>query len=581
MLTELSIQNFAIIDQLTLSFARGFNVLTGETGAGKSIIIDAVSLILGGRSEASMVRTDTEAAHLEGVFSLNDEMRSAIDPILERESLQADDDPNTITVTREIKREGRNICRVNGRTVSLAILKEVGQQLIDIHGQSEHLSLLRVREHLFLLDRYAGLEAPRAELSNTVRELNKIRHELDDLIKGEKNAAQRIDFLTFQVNEINGAKLKAGEDKTLLEERTRLANAEKLAALADEAIHSVSAGSEEQSSAADLLGVAARAMNNLAKIDPTVSDKRDLAQSLSDQLRDLARDLEHYRYAIEFNPKRLDQVEERLELIKGLQRKYGGTPEAVLQFAIKAQGELDGITHAGERIEELKKKEESVLRSIGKMGESLSAARRTAGEKLAQGIEGELKDLKMEGARFSVDVQQEESDDGTFVSDGRRVAFDNTGLDRVEFLIAPNPGEGFKPMVKIASGGETARLMLALKGVLARADRTPTLIFDEIDQGIGGRVGSIVGRKLWGLSNSHQVLCITHLPQLAGFGDQHFKVEKAINGDRTTTRVRPLDPESRVNEIMQMLGTEGTATRQSAEELLKMVGEEKSKQGNT
>ena len=253
----------------------------------------------------------------------------------------------------------------------------------------------------------------------------------------------------------------------------------------------------------------------------------------------------------------------------------------MLQFAIKAQGELDGITHAGERIEELKKKEETLLRSIGKMGESLSAARRTAGEKLAQGIEGELKDLKMEGARFSVDVQQEESDAGAFVSDGRRVAFDNSGLDRVEFLIAPNPGEGFKPMVKIASGGETARLMLALKGVLARADRTPTLIFDEIDQGIGGRVGSIVGRKLWGLSNSHQVLCITHLPQLAGFGDQHFKVEKSINGDRTTTRVSPLDPESRVNEIMQMLGTEGTATRQSAEELLKRVGDEKSKQGNT
>ncbi|MEK9162295.1 MAG: AAA family ATPase, partial [Chloroflexota bacterium] len=276
MLTELSIQNFAIIDQLTLSFARGFNVLTGETGAGKSIIIDAVSLILGGRSEASMVRADTEAAHLEGVFSLNEEMRAAIDPILERESLQADDDPNSITITREIRREGRNICRVNGRTVSLAILKEVGQQLIDIHGQSEHLSLLRVREHLFLLDRYAALEAQRAELSNTARELNKIRHELDELIKGEKNAAQRIDFLTFQVNEINGAKLKAGEDKTLLEERTRLANAEKLAALADETIHSVSAGSEEQSSAADLLGVAARAMNSLAKIDPTVSDKRDL-----------------------------------------------------------------------------------------------------------------------------------------------------------------------------------------------------------------------------------------------------------------------------------------------------------------
>lgn len=577
MLSELSITNFAIIDSLALDFAPGFNVLTGETGAGKSIIIDAVGLLLGGRSDATMVRAGAEAARLEGVFGLDPETREAVHPILEREDLHADDGGAAITLAREIRREGRNVCRVNGRTVSLAILKEIGQCLVDIHGQSEHLSLLRVREHLFLLDRYAGLDSQRAEYAAVVRELNTVRNELDVLMRTEKDATRRIDLLNFQINEIASAKLKPGEDKTLLEERTRLANAEKLAALADEAIQAAVEGDEAngQPAAADLLGHAVRALNSLAKIDPALEAHRDAAQSLAEQLAELAHDLRAYRESIEFNPKRLDQVEERLDLIKSLQRKYGSTIEDTLAFGENAQRELETITHAEERIAQLRKQEEALLRKIGKLGQALSAARRRAGEKLAQGIETELQDLRMEGARFGVDIQWEDADDGAYVNGEKRVSFDNTGIDRIEFLVAPNPGEGFKPLVKIASGGETARLMLALKGVLARADRTPTLIFDEIDQGIGGRVGAVVGRKLWGLSAAHQVLCITHLPQLSGFGDAHFKVEKSVDGDRTTTRVYPLNGEDRIEEITQMLGTEGKATRQSAQELLSMIAAEK------
>ncbi len=577
MLSELTISNFAIIDALSLSFAPGFNVLTGETGAGKSIIIDAVSLLLGGRSDASMVRAGADAARLEGLFTLDDELRAAVDPILEREELQADDDGGALALAREVRREGRNVCRVNGRTVSLAILKEIGQQLVDIHGQSEHLSLLRVREHLHLLDRYAGLEPQRAELAAVVRELNAVRRELAELVRSEKDAARRIDLLNFQINEIAAAKLKPGEDKTLLEERTRLANAEKLASLAEEAIRAAAgAEGEGQPSATDLLGQAVRALNSLAKIDPALAAHRDTAQSLAEQLAELARDLQTYHESIEFNPKRLDQVEERLEMIKSLQRKYGGAIEEVTAFGQQAQADLNNITRAGERIEALRKQEQTMLRQIGKLGAALSKARREAGERLAHSIEAELKDLRMDGAQFAVDVQWEEADDGAFAEgNGKRVAFDSTGIDRIEFLIAPNPGEGLKPMVKIASGGETARLMLALKGVLARADRTPTLIFDEIDQGIGGRVGAVVGRKLWGLSGNHQVLCITHLPQLAGYGDAHFKVAKRISGDRTTTDVRPLDADRRVDEITQMLGTEGQAARQSAIELLKTVADEK------
>ena len=577
MLAELSITHFAIIDSLNFSFAPGFNVLTGETGAGKSIIIDAVSLLLGGRSDATMVRSGAEAARLEGVFTLDPETRAAVQPILEREELQSDGGDDAITLAREIRREGRNVCRVNGRTVSLAILKEVGQCLVDIHGQSEHLSLLRVREHLFLLDRYAGLDSARAELAAVARDLAQVRRELDELIRAEKDAARRMDLLNFQINEIAAANLRPGEDKTLLEERTRLANAEKLAALTDEALRATVEGDEASGAlaAADLLGAGVRALNSLAKIDPALEVHRDTAQSLAEQLGELARDLGGYRDSIEFNPNRLDQVEERIDLIKSLQRKYGATIEEVLEFGENAQRDFDTITHAGERIEQLRKQEESLLKKIGKLGQALSKARRAAGEQLAKGIEAELGDLKMGGARFGVDLQWEEADDGAIVNGDKRVAFDSTGIDRIEFLIAPNPGEGFKPLVKIASGGETARLMLALKGVLARADRTPTLIFDEIDQGIGGRVGTVVGRKLWGLANAHQVLCITHLPQLAGFGDAHFKVTKRVSGDRTTTDVQTLDKESRIEELTQMLGTDGQATRQSAIELLKMITVEK------
>ena len=570
MITELTITDFAIIDHLDLKLASGFVVFTGETGAGKSIIIDAVDLLLGGRADATQVRAGAEAARVEGVFTLPDAVRAEVEAVLEREELQEDDGLLEVTLTREVRREGRSVCRVNGRTVSLAILKEIGQGLVDVHGQSEHLSLLRPREHVFLLDRFAGLDDEREALAETVRELNAVRRELGDLLRSEREMARRLDMLDFQVNEIASARLKPGEDKALLEERTRLANAEKIAALADDALRALSDGGEDTPSAADLLGEAWRALSSLAKIDPALTGIRDQAQALSEQYRDLARDLAAYRETIEFNPKRLNAVEERLDLIKNLQRKYGPTIEEVLAYAGKAQAERDSLTHSGERAAELQKEEETLLRRIGQAGAQLSEARRTAGDRLGQAIEAELRDLRMEGAKFAVGAQRVEDAEGAPV-DGQWVAFDQTGLDRIEFLVAPNPGEGLKSLAKTASGGETSRLMLALKSVLARADRTPTLIFDEIDQGIGGRVGSVVGRKLWGLAAAHQVLCITHLPQLAGFGDQHVKVEKILTGERTVTRVNELSDRERITELALMLGGSGEKTLESAEEILAMV----------
>ena len=572
MLTELWIHNFAIIDELHLTLKPGLIVFTGETGAGKSIIVDAIELLLGGRAESAVIRTSAEVATVEGAFQLPSELRGEVQPILEAEGLWEED--GTLTLGREVRREGRNIARVNGRVVNLGVLREIGQYLVDVHGQSEHLSLLRVREHLGLLDRFAGVEAERDALAADVLALRAVREELQRLRDGERDAARRADMLTFQINEIGAAKLKLGEDEALLEERTRLANAEQLAALADAAILALDEGSQERVAATDLVGEAERALSALARIDATRNTARDSLQGAAEQLAELARELRTYRESIEFNPRRLEQVEERLELIANLKRKYGESLAAIGEYALKAQREMDGITHADERMAELAAQEEQRLRSVGTLGTALSEKRRAAGAELARGIEAELGDLRMAGAHFAVDIHWKDDPLGAYAGE-RRVAYEAAGLDRVEFLVAPNPGEGLKPLVKVASGGETSRLMLALKSVLARADRTPTLIFDEIDQGIGGRVGAVVGRKLWNLTPPHQVLCVTHLPQLAGFGDQHLRVEKRSQGERTVTEVRSLSAKERVAELAAMLGTLSERTKESAEEILELVAKEK------
>jgi DNA repair protein RecN (Recombination protein N) len=572
MLRELHIRNFAIIEEISLRFEAGLFVLTGETGAGKSIIVDAIELLLGGRGDSDVIRAGEETASVEGEFSLEEGTLAEIRGILEPEGLWEEGD--TITLAREVRREGRNIVRVNGRAVNLAILREVGQLLVDVHGQSEHLSLLRTREHLRLLDRFAGLEERRKEFSLQVEVLRAVREELGQIRAGERDAARRMDMLTYQIGEIEAARIRAGEETALLEERTRLANAEQLASLSDQAVEALDSEEEEVHPASGSLGQAVRTLAMLAKIDPALRGAAENAQAVLDQAAELAKELRSYRESIEFNPKRLEQVEERAELLRNLKRKYGDTLEAVLAHAERSRKELEGITHADERRAELEVREKDLLLELGRQGGELSALRAKAAEKLARGIEVELGELRMEGAKFSVDRRWEESPEGAILGD-KRIAFDSTGLDRIEFLVAPNPGEGLKPLTKVASGGETSRLMLALKSVLARADRTPTLIFDEIDQGIGGRVGMVVGRKLWRLTPRHQVFCVTHLPQLAAYGDQHLRVEKSVHGKRTQTEVRLLDTKGRIGELAVMLGTLSETTRESAEEILQLVEQEK------
>ena len=572
MLAELTIRDFAIIDDLRLSLAEGFVVFTGETGAGKSIIIDAVEQLLGGRGDSALVRAGAEMALVEGVFKLDDSVLPVIRPILERESLL--DDPPYLTLSREIRREGRSIGRVNGRTVSLGLLRELGEWLVDVHGQSEHLSLLRVREHLHLLDRYARADDLRQVFAAEYDALTQVRRDLEHLRQGERDAVRRAEMLTYQIQEIEASKLRPGEEEVLREERTRLANAEQLAALADEATAALDETTDQRSPVTDLLGEATHALQNLAKIDSSMDGLLLEAQALAEQAAELARRLRDYRESIEFNPRRLEDVEERLGLIHGLKRKYGADIGEILAYGDRARAELDTITHAEERIRTLETDEGKLLERLGELGMELSKVRRSAGGRLATAIEAELKDLRLGGARFEVELSWQDAADGVPV-DGRRVAVGSNGLDRAEFMIAPNPGEGLKPLTKIASGGETSRLMLGLKGVLAQADRTPSLIFDEIDQGIGGRVGAIVGKKLWKLTRNHQVLCVTHLPQLAAFADQHLKVEKEISAGRTVTRVRSLSDRERIHELALMLGGESQANERSAAELLQESSREK------
>jgi DNA repair protein RecN (Recombination protein N) len=566
MLTELHIQNFAIIDQLDIEFGSGLMVFTGETGAGKSIIMDAVEMLLGGRTDATVIRSDADLARVEGTFKLSGPERSAAQEILKREELL--DDPNFVTLHREVRREGRSVARINGRTVNLSLLKELGELLVDIHGQSEHLSLLNVRAHLGLLDRYANVETSLAAYRKTYQNLLGVRRELNELREAQRDAERRTEMFTFQAEEIEAAKLRKGEDEELKLERDRLANAESLASLAQEALTVLDEGSAEASAATDLIGQAAQSLAKLSQIDAAQVALSDQAAALEENLADLARSLRNYLEAIEFNPKRLEEVEERLDLIHRLTRKYGGSIEAVVAFAADARRQLETITTASARIDELEAAESAGLAKLAEQGLSLSEKRKKAAEQMSKAIEAELDDLKMAAARFAVDFQTKPDPQGIPVAEGARVAFDGTGVDRVEFLVAPNPGEGLKPLAKIASGGETSRLMLALKNVLARADQVPTLIFDEIDQGIGGRVGGTVGEKLWSLGLQHQVMVITHLPQLAVFGDQHWQVQKVVEGGRTLTRVARLTGEPRTLELAQMLGDVTEGTIRSAHDIL-------------
>ena len=620
MLLELNIKDFAIIDSLRLNLHRLFNVFTGETGAGKSIIIDAVSALLGGKIGADFVRAGCERATVEGIFSIkplppiseewvpfeaalygqeqhnhtggssmmNGGSASAVATV-DAESADAGvafatllreyditPEDGQLVLSRDIFRSGRTVSRINGRTVSQQALQQVASWLVDIHGQSEHMSLLRPEQHVNFLDRYADLLALRDSLGVKVGEWRAARKTLTALQQNEKDQARRADFLRFEIEEIEKANLQPDEVETLEEERKVLSNAERLrelCALVYGALKGGDSGGDSFQSALDLLRPALRSMSELARLDRELHEVETTLSEAIFQLDDVATSISSYESDIEDDPQRLADIEERLDLISRLKRKYGATIEEILKRAEEDRAELDTIINRDELVITLQKQDQQFRREIGQLAGQLSARRSEAAGRLSTAMEEQLNDLNMQRARFSVEMEQTPDENGVPVSiDGQPeqyYACDATGIDRVQFLIAPNPGEPFKPLTKIASGGETSRLMLALKTILSAADATPTLIFDEIDAGISGKSGQIVGEKLWQLTRNHQVICVTHLPQIATFADTHYNVNKQVFDERTVTIVNELRPEQRVREIAHIMGGNVSEfTMKSAEEML-------------
>jgi len=568
LLIELSITNLAIIDSLRLSLLPGLNVLTGETGAGKSIIIDAMNLLLGERASSEMIRSGCASGAVEGVFGLDAGATNELAAMLSEQGLDDDLSEGTLIVRREISRSRRNICRINGRAVTLGMLQALGRHLVDIHGQGDHLSLLQPRRHVDFVDSFGGLWPEREAFGERVSELQAVRRELAVLQQDERELARRMDLLHYQVQEIEAARLKPGEEKTLRAERDLLSSAERRLQLATGAYQALYEGEEEQRAAIDLVADVEEALSELAGLDPTMAEVQSAAESCGYQLEDLARTVRAYFEGIEYEPDDLNRIEERLDLIAGLRRKYGDSLQEVLAYAQSASAELDSISHSEERIEALEAQEATLLERLATDGQVLCGRRHQAADRLAAIVEAELDQLSMAEAQFRVEMTWREREAGLRV-DGKRYAFDASGMDRVEFYIAPNPGEDAKPLAKIASGGETSRLMLALKTALSSVDPVPTLIFDEIDTGIGGRVGSVVGHKLWALAQGHQVLCVTHLAQIACYAAQHLRVSKQVVDGRTASALQALEGDERVAELAVMLGGASTeATRRSAREML-------------
>jgi DNA repair protein RecN (Recombination protein N) len=563
MLTELTIEDFAIIDRLLLRLEPGFTVLTGETGAGKSIIIDALQAALGAKVPGDVVRSGAKAASVEAIFELSDEEREALGHLLD-EYGAADDD--VLIFRREVSAAGRATARLNGRAVPASVLSQAGAALVDIHGQSEHLSVLRRDRQLDILDRYGGLMPLRGDVAEAVHRLSGLRRQLREVTSGQREAEQRLDLLRFQAGEIEAAQLRPGEEEELGVERNLLVNAERLTSLASTAYDALQAG---PAPAVDSVGDAVTASRDLAAIDPELAGISERLQSAQFEIEDIAGELRRYRDTVEYDPQRLEAIEERLDLLMRLRRKYGPTLEDVIAFGAEVQSQLHDVENLDERISALEQDTHEAERSSAGLAGRLSQERASAAAELTGAMAEALQGLGLKGTSFDVQIEREESPDGLPIGEDGPVAYTSTGIDQVTFLVSFNPGEPLRPLERVASGGETSRFLLALKSVLAGADRIPTLVFDEVDVGVGGRRAMDVGQRMRSLATSHQVLTITHMPQIAALADQHLTVLKAVRHDRTTVDVRALERGERVTEIAEMMsGTGSEAARRNAEELL-------------
>ncbi|HUW23415.1 MAG TPA: DNA repair protein RecN [bacterium] len=536
MLRELSIKNFALIEELHISLDKGLNILTGETGAGKSIIIGAIGLVLGEKASSEVIRKGSDLCEIRGLFEVKENIR--LKEMLAEKGLLSCKEEEFI-LKRELSRQGRGRCFLNSQIITLGMLEEIGNYLVDVHGQHEHQALLKPGVARDLLDEFGVLMKLRKRTEQTYRKFREKSRELEELRASEKEREQQIDLYQFQIKEIDQANLSIEEEEVLEREHKVLSNAEKLGQLSQELYHHLYEGT---GSITEKTALVERDLEKIVAIDQALKDELKELGEVKYRIDEMAIAIRDYRRKIEFNPQRLEEILERKELISKLKRKYGNTIKDILNYRKETQVKLDKLLNSAKNMEETIGEVERLQEELARQAGKLSGERKIAGAKLKKKMEQELKELGMGKARFDVEINQGE--------------IKSSGMDEIRFLVAPNVGEDLKPINQIASGGEISRIMLALKTILARADQIPTLIFDEIDAAIGGKIAQVVGRKMKTLSPNHQVICITHLPQIAVFASSHYFVDKKISGGRTKTMTALLDKKGKESEIARMLSGE-------------------------
>jgi DNA repair protein RecN (Recombination protein N) len=573
MLLELSITDFAIIERSTIRFSEGLNALTGGTGAGKSILLDALGAVLGSRVSSALVRTGRDAARVEAAFELDSSTLQRVRSQLEEIGVDIVEE-DALVLTREIQSNGRSSARINGRLTTAGALASIGAALVDIHGQSDHLAILKPTEQRSLLDRFGSLDPQRSALAADVKEWRGIRQRIAELSRNSREREQRIDLVRFQIDEIEAAAITAGDDEALMNERDVLRNADRLRA---DSLEALSALADEDSSGGAGVTSSLRRVTaltaDITTYDTSAGNLCERATELLVLAEDFARELRTYVEQIESDDARLAEVEDRLASIQLLKRKYGATVQDVLDFAEDARQELSQLTSGNVDIGTLQEREILLSRRVASAATTLSDDRVEAAKRLSAAIKGSIADLQMGGAEIAIAVNRRDDARGVALagnSKEMRLDVDESGIDDIEFLIAPNTGEALKPLGRIASGGETARLMLATKSILSAVDLTPTLVFDEIDVGVGGRSGQVVGEKLWGISRRHQVIVVTHLPQVAALAENHLKIEKSDSEGRTVSNVRTLAGADRELELAAMIDglPPGEAARLNARMML-------------
>mgnify|MGYP000537960711 CR=1 FL=1 len=562
MLLELNIKNFVIIDDLSIQFGKGLNILTGETGAGKSILIDALSGVIGEKMTVDMIRTGFEKSTIEAAFDISGTPQ--INSILDAAGIERDGD--TLVLRREIYTSGKGRSFANAVQVPASKLKELAEYLIDIHGQNEQQSIVRVARHRELLDSFGGLEREVEKVRAIHARLQQLKDRLNSFEIDEREKARRIEFNAFAIKEIESAGLKPGEDEECKNESILLANAEKM-------FKEINAASQILSGEGGILQrlkTIDQGLGRISQYDPEIAGVLDAIRQALFTIEDAASFLRGYESRIDFSPERINQVEARLALIANLKKKYGETIPDILAYAERARRELDSITYGEEEKERLKAEYRQAVREAKDLALSLSEKRLAVAKRLEAMVMKELSELGMGGTQFKVSIQREINPEGEIEADNKRYMLYPHGLDRVEFLLSANVGEDLRQLRKVASGGEMSRIMLALKNVILSADLVESLVFDEVDAGIGGKIAEIVGRKLKSLSRNRQVLVVTHLPQIAAMSDTHFSVQKARLGDRVITQVRKLSERDKVREVARMLAGE-TVTEISMKHAEEMV----------